>query len=96
MTQLILNLENQELSDSLKEFSIKQKKSIEEIAIEAIKSFIESSKKKDKPVYVKKDVSKYMQVIKKDFDESLCDDNALTHIKESASYIHNLRRQSSI
>ena len=64
MSQLILNLDSQEL--------------------------------KDKTVYLKKDVTKYMHVIKKDFDENLCDDKALAHIKESASYIHNLRRQSKI
>jgi hypothetical protein len=41
MTQLILDLENEELTDSLKVFSIK--KSVEEVAIEAIKYFIASS-----------------------------------------------------
>ncbi len=96
MTQLVLNIENQELTDTLQEFSLKQKKTMEEIAIEAIKIFIETSKKKYKPIYAKKDVTKNMQVIKKDFDENLCDDIALTHIQNSADYIYNLRRQSSI
>jgi hypothetical protein len=95
MTQLILDLENEELTDSLKAFSINQKKSVEEVAIEAIKYFIASSGKKDKPVYVKKDVSKNMRLVKKKFDESLCNEVALIHIKESASYVHNLRRQSA-
>jgi hypothetical protein len=96
MTQLVLNIENQELADTLQAFSLKQKKTMEEIAIEAIKNFIETSKKKDKPVYAKKDFTKNMQVIKKEFDENLCDDKALTYITESASYIHNLRRHNSV
>jgi hypothetical protein len=96
MTQLVLNIENKELTDTLQAFSLKQKKTMEEIAIEAIKNFIETSKKKDKPIYAKKDVTKNMQIIKRDFDENLCDDKALTHITASADYIHNLRRQNSI
>lgn len=75
MTQLVLNIENQELTDTLKAFSLKQKKTMEEIAIEAIQSFIGLSKKKDKIDYPKKDILLAIQIIKKEFDESLCDDN---------------------
>lgn len=49
--------------------------------------------KNDELVYVKKDVWQHMSIIKEDFDEDLCNGNALTHITNSAEYIHNLRRQ---
>ena len=34
-----------------------------------------------------------MHIIKKEFDDEICDERALEHITDSASYIHNLRRQ---
>lgn len=53
---------------------------------------IANKQEKESPVFSKKDVTKNMQVIKKGFDETLCDNTALIHIKESSEYIHNLRR----
>jgi len=43
--------------------------------------------------YTKKDVTKYMHIIEKEFDIKQTDDTALEHIQDSANYIHNLRRQ---
>jgi len=92
MSQLILNIDNQELEDTLKDFAKKHKKALEQVAIDAIKQFIGLTYK-NKIEYQKKDVTKHMHVIKKEFDEELCDDKALQDIEDSASYIHDLRRQ---
>jgi hypothetical protein len=53
----------------------------------------ESKVKQKQPLlYEKRNVNTHTKLIKKEFDESLCDDIALTHIQNSADYIHNLRR----
>ncbi len=92
MSQLILNLENKELENNLKDFAKKHKKALNQVVIDAIKQFI--SEPNDKKIeYRKKDVTKHMHIIKKEFDDEVCDESALEHITDSASYIHNLRRQ---
>ncbi len=52
-------------------------------------------KRKQPLLYKKRDVKTHTQTIRREFDENLCDDIALTHIQNSADYIHNLRRQNS-
>ena len=52
-------------------------------------------KQKQSLSYKKRNVTTHAKPIKKEFDENLCDDIALTHIQNSADYIHNLRRQHS-
>ena len=49
--------------------------------------------KEDKLVYRKKDPLKHMRKITYEYNESMCDGVALTRIEDSASYIHNLRRE---
>ena len=46
--------------------------------------------------YRKKDVTKHMHIIRKEFDDEICDERALEHITDSASYIHRLRRQGKL
>jgi hypothetical protein len=53
------------------------------------------AKQKQPLLYKKRNVKTHTKLIKKEFDENLCDDIALTHIQNSADYIHNLRRQHS-
>jgi hypothetical protein len=36
---------------------------------------------------------KHIHKIEYEYDDDLCDDVALTHIQDSAKYIHDLRRQ---
>ncbi len=93
MSQLILNLDNKELEDNLKDFAKKHKKALNQVVIDAIKQFISTSDDKNIK-YTKKDVTKHMRIIKKEFDENACDENALEHITDSANYIHSLRRQN--
>jgi hypothetical protein len=52
-------------------------------------------KQKQPLLYKKRNVKTHSKLLKKEFDENLCDDIALTHIQNSADYIHNLRRQYS-
>jgi len=58
-----------------------------------MKLFLDMQKKDDTLVYVKKDPMKYIHKIEYEYDDDLCDDVALTHIEDSAKYIHDLRRQ---
>ncbi len=66
---------------------------IEDVVSEALKLFLDMHKKDDALVYTKKDPMNHIVKIDYKYDEDLCDDVALTHIKDSAKYIHDLRRQ---
>jgi len=44
--------------------------------------------------YAKKDPMQYIHKIEYEYDDDLCDDVALTHIEDSAKYIHDLRRKN--
>ncbi len=92
---LAIKIDNQEFENRFLEFAKTQKESIENIALEAIKYFMNLDRE-DKLVYTKKDPLKYIHKIKREYSEDMCDDVALTHIKDSASYIHNIRRQKNI
>ena len=85
---MTLKIDNTEVEKKLIQFANKQKKKPEILAIEAIQQFIKSHKVK----YKIKDVTKYMHVIKNDYDLLETDNVALEHIKDSAKYINNLRR----
>ncbi len=65
---------------------------MEDVVLDAMKYFI-NMQKEDKLVYTKKDPLKHLHKISREFDEDLCDDTALTHIEDSAQYIHDLRRK---
>ena len=91
---LTFKIENKELENKFLEVAKNQKKAVEEVVLEAMKYFI-NMQKEDKLVYTKKDPLKHLHKIERDYDEEMCDDVALTHIEDSASYIHNLRRQKN-
>ena len=44
----------------------------------------------------KKDPKKHSRIIKRDYNEKDVDKIALLHIKDSAKYIHNLRRKKRV
>lgn len=89
---LTLKIENKELENKFLEFAKKQHKAVEEVAQEAMKYFI-NMQKEDKLVYTKKDPLKHLRKTVRDYDEEMCDDVALTHIEDSAKYIHDLRKK---
>ena len=88
---LTLKIENVEIEHQLAEIAEQQKKDIEDVAIKAIKNYLDSAKKQ-KFIYNKKNVTKHMHVIHKDYD---VDDIALQHIQNSAEYVHNQRREAN-
>ena len=91
---LTLKIENQELENKFLEFAKNQKRAVEDVAIDAMKYFI-SMQKEDKLVYTKKDPLKHLHKTTREYDENMCDDIALTHIKDSADYTHDPRRQKN-
>ena len=91
---LTFKIENQELENKLLQFAKSQKRAVEDIAMDAVKYFM-NMQKEDKLVYTKKDPLKHLHKIEREYDEEMCDDVALTHIEDSASSIHNLRRQKN-
>mgnify|MGYP000507009844 CR=1 FL=1 len=90
---LTLKIENKELENNFLEFAKSQKRAVEDIAIDAMKYFM-NMQKEDKLVYRKKDPLKHLHKIKYEYDnEDLSDIRLFDHIEDSAKYIHNLRRQ---
>ena len=90
---LTLKIDNSELENKFIEFAKSQKKAVEEVAVDAMNYFM-SMKKESKGIsYIKKDPLKHLHKIERECDESMCDDVALTHIEDSAQYIHDLRRK---
>ena len=85
-----LKIDNSDMEKQLKVFLHEQK----EVTVEALKSFFDSFGKKEKLVYKKKDPKKHSRIIKREYDPNDVDDAALLHIKDSAKYVHDLRRES--
>jgi hypothetical protein len=90
---LAIKIDNKDLETSFLEFANKQKESLENLASEAIRYFI-AQKNKQTVNYQKKDISNYLKPITRKYDENYCDDIALTHINDSAKYIHDTRRDT--
>jgi len=91
---LTFKIENKEFEAQFLEYAKAQKKTVEDIALDAISKLINLNKKK--LVYKVKDPLKHLHKIEHEYDEALCDEVALTHINDSATYVHNLRRQKNI
>jgi len=93
---LAIKIENKEFETKFLEFVKTQKKTIEDVTLDALKKFMSSSlNQKTKLIYTKKDPLKHMHKITREYDDDLCDEVALTHIKDSAAFIHNMRRQNN-
>jgi len=92
---LAIKIENKEFESKFLEFANNQKKAAEDVALEAIKYFI-NLKDNDTLVYTKKDPLKHLHKINYECDEDLNDVIPYSHIEDSAAYIHNLRQQRNI
>jgi hypothetical protein len=91
---LVFKIDNKEFENEFLEFVKMQKKTVEDVAIDALKKLMASNEnKKSTLIYTIKDPLKHLHKSQIKFDESMCDEVALTHIQDSASYIHNMRRQ---
>lgn len=90
---LAVKIDNPDMENKFKHYAIQHKKTIEDVISDAMKLFLDMQKKDDILVYTKKDPMKHIHKIEYEYDDDLCDDVALTHIEDSAKYIHDLRRQ---
>jgi len=86
---ITLKIDNLDMEKQLKAFIQEQK----EVTIEALKSFLNSFHKEDKLIYKKKDPREHSRMIKREYNLEDVDDVALLHIKDSAKYVHDLRRE---
>lgn len=92
---LAIKIDNPEIENRFKEYAKKQKVSLEELVSEAMKLFLDFNKKDDELVYTKKDPMKHLHKLEYEYDDDLCDEVALTHIEDSAKYVHDLRRKKT-
>jgi len=90
---ITVKIDNPDLEQKLIEFVKQQKQDLEEVTIEALKNFIDLFHQKKKFDFKKKDPREHSRIIKRDFDDKDVDEVALLHIKDSAKYIHDLRRE---
>jgi len=91
---LTFEIEDKEFETKLLEYVKTTKQTIEEAALDAINKAINSSKKK--LAYQVKDPLKHLHTINyadDDLSADLSDVKPYSHIKDSALYIHNLRRE---
>ena len=88
---ITLKIDNPNIEEQLREFIKEQK----EITLEALNNFINSFQKRESLVYKKRDPRKYSSKIEyiDEENEDLRDVKPYTHVKDSAEYVHNLRRQ---
>jgi len=90
---LALNINDINIEKEFLEYAKRDKKNIEELLIDVIKSFLATNKHKDKLIYKKRDVKHYIHKINRDIDNKNLDNiEVYTHIEDSAAYIHDLRR----
>jgi len=86
---MLLGIENR-----FREYAKQQKIAIEDVASVAIKLFLDTQKKDDTLVYTKKDPMKH--IVKSNYtDDGECLDDVkpYAYVKDSAQYIHDLRRE---
>lgn len=91
---LAIKIDNPEIESKFKEYAKQQKKAIEDVVSEAMKLFLDTYKKDDELIYVKKDPMQHISNVKYEDDgEDLSDVTPYNHVEDSAKYIHDLRRE---
>jgi len=90
---LAIEINNPEIETRFEHFAKTSKKSMEDLASEALKIFLDMHKSDEQFSFTKKDPMKHLHEIHYPYDEALCDDAALTHIEDSAQYVHDMRRK---
>ncbi|MEA2028358.1 MAG: hypothetical protein U9N49_05235 [Campylobacterota bacterium] len=89
---LQVTIDNPDLEKELLALLKDKKQNLEEITVEALKSFVDSFGKKEKFNYTKRDPKKFSHTIEYDDNEDLSDVKPYAHIEDSGKYIHDLRR----
>ena len=94
---ITLNIDNPEVEKRLLQFVKQQKQEVEDVVLEAIKSFVYSPTKK-KFHYTKRDPRKYSRKIeyKDDMTDDLSDVFPYSHVEDSGAYIRALRSKRNI
>jgi len=82
-------IDNPEIEKRLMEF-VQQHK---ELTLEAFNTFVASFQKAESPSFPKKDPRKHMRFVHREYNPDEVDERALTHIRDSAAYVHDLRRE---
>jgi predicted site-specific integrase-resolvase len=91
---LAIKIDNSDIENKVKEYAAQHKKAVEDVVSEAMKFFLDMHKKDDKLLFIKKDPMQHLHKIEYEDDgEDLSDVKPFSHIEDSASYIHNLRRE---
>ncbi len=89
---LTLEIKNTEIEFKVKKIVKDKKISLDKFVTDALTLMINSFKKEDIK-YKKRNPLNYCHKISLSYNEELCSNIALTHIEDSASYVHNLRRK---
>ncbi|MDY0124214.1 hypothetical protein [Sulfurimonas sp.] len=91
---LAIKIDNPEIENKFKQYAKQQKKAVDDLVGEALKMFLDMQRQDDELVYVKKDPMKHLHKVEYEDDgEDLSDVKPYGHIEDSASYVHNLRRE---
>lgn len=91
---LAIKIDNPEIEDRFRKIAKQSKKALHELANEALKMYLDRCKNEE-IVFAKKDPMKNIQkVAYEDDGEDLSNVELYAHIKDSAEYIHTLRRKT--
>ena len=93
---ITVEIDNPDLEQRLIELVKQQKQDLEEVTIEALNNFIDLFHQKKKFDFPKKDHREHSRIIQRDYDKDNVDEVALSHIKDSAKYVHDLRREKRV
>lgn len=93
----MIAIDNIEIEKRFREYAEKNKKDMKVVIVDALKMFLDMHKKDDELIYKKKDPLKHLRTIEYEHDdgEDLSDVKPYSHIKDSAKYVHNLRREKN-
>ena len=91
---LAIKIDNPDIENRFHKYAKTEKETIENIITKALKQFLDSNSSNGEIAYEKKDPMKHLRAIDYgyDDDEDLSDVKPYSHIKNSAEYVHNLRR----
>ncbi len=92
---LAIKIDNPEIESAFKKYAKQQKKALDDVVSEAMKLFLDMHKKDDEIIYTKQDPRQH--IVKSNYEddgECLDDVKPYAYVKDSAQYIHDLRRES--
>jgi hypothetical protein len=91
---LAIKIDNPEIENRFKQYTIQHKKAVEELVSDALKMFLDTKKQDNELIYTKKDPLKHLHKIEYAYDdgEDLSDVKLYSHVDDVAQYVHNLRR----